>query len=205
MTLSKGAFPQRSTQVSSIPTRSRLMFPNENSGVKDILAGNEEGFCYFDEDVPASALAAVRDLDDYVDAHGPYDGIIAFSQAVGLAGTWLVHRQRLNLAGVRCGIFLSGGSTALDPDVLGEGDMVPLSLGKVGETIDLPTAHIYGAVDPHASSAREFSGLCRADLRSVYIHPGGHEVPGSGSGSSAKEVLNQAVNAVRRVVILSRD
>jgi hypothetical protein len=171
-----------------------------------MLAGNETGYSYFDELVPASALQALHDLDTYVELNGPYDGIIAFSQSVGLVGTWLVHRQRRNLPGVRCAVFLSGGSTALDPDVLSEGAMVPLSAANVtpNEILELPTAHIYGTLDPHALAAQEFSALCRDQLRSTFIHPGGHEVPGSGSGSSSKDVLNQAVNAVRRVVTLAR-
>lgn len=171
-----------------------------------MLAGNDTGYVYFDENVPSSALQALHNLDAYVELNGPYDGVIAFSQSVGLVGTWLVHRQRRNLPGVRCAVFLSGGSTALDPDVLSEGSMVPLSAGnvKLSEILELPTAHIYGALDPHAPAAQEFSALCSDSLRSVFVHPGGHEVPGSGSGSSSKDVLNQAVNVVRRVVTLAR-
>ncbi|RYP68511.1 hypothetical protein DL770_008431 [Monosporascus sp. CRB-9-2] len=174
-------------------------------GVKGMLAGNETGYNYFDEHSPASALQALYDLDSYVELNGPYDGIIAFSQSVGLVGTWLVYRQRRNLPGVRCAVFLSGGSTALDPDVLSEGAMVPLSAANVkpSEILELPTAHIYGALDPHALAAQEFSALCSDQFRSVFIHPGGHEVPGSGSGSSSKDVLNQAVNVVRRVITLA--
>ncbi|KAI9148332.1 Esterase citA [Paramyrothecium foliicola] len=171
--------------------------------LKSMLTGHDQGFSYFREDDPASALACLLDLDAYVDAEGPFDGIMAFSQSVSLAGTWLVYRQRRRLPSVRCCIFLSGGAMALDPDLLLEGYMVPLPIGKMGQVVTIPTAHIYGALDPHGAAAKEFSALCRAEVRSVYVHPGLHEVPGSGSGSSTKEIVNLTVNAIRRVISLA--
>lgn len=92
---------------------------------------------------------------------------------------------------------------ALNPDLLMEGLMVPLPIEKAREMISIPTAHIYGAMDSHAPAAKEFSALCRASVRVVYVHPGQHEVPGSGSRSSSKEVLNRSVNSIRRVISLA--
>lgn len=168
-----------------------------------MITGNDQCFSYFEEDDARSALAALLDLDAYVDAEGPFDGIIAFSQAVGLAGTWLMLRHRRRLPAVRCCIFLAGGATALDPDMLSEGRIVALPAAKVGEVITIPTAHVYGVADPYAPVAKEFSDLCRVEVKSVYVHPGQHEVPGSGSSSSAKEVVNQTVNTVRRTISMS--
>jgi hypothetical protein len=171
--------------------------------LKDMLTGNDQVFSYLQADDPVSALASVLDLDAYIDAEGPFDGIIAFSQAVSIVGTWLIYRQRRHLPSVRCCIFMSGGAMALNPDLLMEGLMVPLPIDKAKEIISIPTVHIYGALDPHAPAAKEFSGLCRASVRTVYVHPGHHEVPGSGSKSSSKEVVNLSVNAIRRVISLA--
>lgn len=168
-------------------------------------AGNDQGFSYFEENNASSALAALVDLDNYFNSEGPFDGIIAFSQSVGLAGTWLVHRQRRQLPSVRCGVFFSGAATALDPDILHDGRMVALPADRVGQVIDTPTAHIYGSEDSYAAAAKEFSGICNSAVRSTYIHPGRHEVPGSGSGSSAKDVVHLSVNAIRRVISLSAE
>lgn len=168
-----------------------------------MLTGNDQAFSYLRENDPVSGLASLLDLDAYVDAEGPFDGIMAFSQAVSLVGTWLIHRQQRRLPSVRCCVFMSGGAMALNPDLLLEGHMVPLPIDKTEQIVSIPTAHIYGAMDSHAPAAEEFSALCRASVRTVYVHPGHHEVPGSGSGSSSKEVVNLSVNAIRRAISLA--
>ncbi len=170
-------------------------------------SGDEQGFCYFLEDDAATAQTAMRSLDAYVDENGPFDGVMAFSQSVGLVGTWLLSRQRRRLASVRCAVFFSGGSTPVDPDVLGEGILMPLPVAginkAVAEVITIPTAHIYGSADPYSASAASFAEVCREDASFTFIHPGAHEVPGSGSGSSSKDVLNHTVNTIRRVIMLA--
>lgn len=170
-----------------------------------MVTGDGKAFSYFIENDVKTAQRALLDLDAYVDAEGPFDGIIAFSQAVGLAGTWLVHRRRASSpSSVRCAIFLAGGSSALDPTLLlEEGAIVHLPAAKVGEIIDIPTAHVYGVADPYAPEAVAFSALCGREVRSVYVHPGVHEVPGSGAGSSGREVLNLTVNTIRRAIGVS--
>jgi hypothetical protein len=168
-------------------------------------SGENKGYFYFEDGDVDSGLTAVLNLDRYIESEGPFDGIMAFSQSVGLAATWLVYRQRRRLPSVRCGIFFSGAATAMDPDILAEGRMVFLQSAKLGEAITIPTAHIYGAEDPYAAAAAEFSALCNSGARSVYVHPGQHEVPGSGSRSSTKDVVNVTVNTMRRVISLSSE
>jgi hypothetical protein len=58
----------------------------------------------------------------------------------------------------------------------------------------MPTAHVWGKTDPYADAARELSMLCRSDTKSVFVHSGGHEVPGAGS----KDAVTSIVNVIRR-------
>lgn len=43
--------------------------------------------------------------------------------------------------------------------------------------IDIPTVHIYGFKDPKYSGAVQLSQFYNPDLRKVYDHEGGHEIP----------------------------
>lgn len=74
-----------------------------------------------------------------------------------------------------------------------------LPLATMSEIIDIPTAHVWGAADPYAPIAQELGGLCKEDLRSEFIHGGGHEVPGAGS----KEAVTSIVNVIRRAILLA--
>lgn len=169
--------------------------------MKDFLTLDEKTFAYFDEDSPATALSAVEDLESYIESQGPYDGIIAFSQAVGLVGTWMIKQHRLDRpTGLACAVFISGASPAVDFNSLGEGNVVLLSPEKIGQVIRIPTTHVWGSADPWNSVARDFSRLCKADVSSLVIHEGGHEVPGSGS----KDVVTKVVNFIRRTVLMAR-
>ncbi|KUJ15090.1 uncharacterized protein LY89DRAFT_620399 [Mollisia scopiformis] len=168
--------------------------------VKSMLAGDEKTWAYFQEDEPKTALKAINDLDAFVEAQGPYDGVISFSQACGLVATWIIHRMRQGKLSVRCAIFLSAGSPAVDFDSLKEGNVVVLPQQKMGGIIDIPTAHVWGLADPYAEVAHGLSMLCRSDVKSEFIHEGGHEVPGAGS----KEDVTSIVNIVRRTTLLAQ-
>ncbi|KAF9701269.1 hypothetical protein EKO04_001171 [Ascochyta lentis] len=176
------------------------IYHDANSDIKDLLAADEKTFAYFSEDDPATALKAIKDLDTFVHVNGPYDGVMAFSQSVGLVGTWMVQRQKLGKPSFRFAVFLSGASPVVDFNSLQDGNVVLLPPEKFAGLIDLPTAHIWGSQDPYADVAKNFSAVCRADLRSATLHTGKHEVPGAGS----KESVTAAVNIMRRAIILAQ-
>jgi len=168
--------------------------------VKRLLASEDETFAFFDETNLLTAVEAVDDLDEFFEDEGPYDGVIAFSQAVGVAGTWMAHRMRQGKPTFRCAIFLSAGGPVVDYDALREGRLVHLSQAEVGEIIDIPTTHTWGASDQHAKIAKGVSQLCKSSTRSVVVHGGGHEVPGAGS----KDTVTRIVNMIRRAVLLAQ-
>lgn len=43
--------------------------------------------------------------------------------------------------------------------------------------IKIPTAHIYGALDPWREQSRKLVDMCEQSVMSSYEHSGGHEVP----------------------------
>jgi hypothetical protein len=55
-----------------------------------------------------------------------------------------------------------------------------LNFESDGELIEIPTAHIWGASDTlYPTFGPVLSKLCRQELRSVFVHNGGHEIPGA--------------------------
>ncbi|KAF4965560.1 hypothetical protein FSARC_6645, partial [Fusarium sarcochroum] len=169
---------------------------------KHLINEDEKCFSYFDEDDLSSSWNALKHLDGFFNANGPYDGIIAFSQPVGLVGTWILDRIARGIPSVKCGIFLSAASTAVDPASLQRGRRIDLRASTAPQQIDIPTAHIYGENDPYKNEAQEFAAICNEDSRFVLIHPGGHEVPGSGSNSDVKDSIQLAINVIQRAILL---
>lgn len=161
-----------------------------------------EMFTYFDYHAPETVIKAFVDFDNFIKTEGPYDGVIAFSQSAALVGTWMVHQARQgNLAesGLKCAIFLSAASPVVDYKKLLAGQLVQVTSAEAAGIIDIPTAHVWGLEDQYADVARQFCELCKGDVRSIFVHPGGHEVP----GSSSKDAVTRSVNVIRRVVQLS--
>lgn len=165
---------------------------------KHMLPAHEKTWTYFGEDTK-TAVSAVEHLEAFVEIEGTYDGVITFSQGSALVATWMAHRLRHGKTSFRCAIFLSASVLGVDLGSLREGNFVTLSHAKMGEVIDIPTAHVWGVADPYAEIAREFSLLCDSSVRSVATHSGGHEVP----GPKSKDDLINTVNAIRRAIFLA--
>lgn len=157
---------------------------------------------YLDEKTASSCTAALDDLEDYIAAEGPFDAVMAFSQGAGLAAMLMVRKlqqepmqQRLNPL-FKCAIFFSGGFPG-DPAALRKNELRPLSYDTDEEVIHLPTAHIWGANDQqYPTFGPVLSQLCKHETRMVFMHQGGHEIP----GTSSKEAVTATVHAIRRTV-----
>lgn len=159
-------------------------------------------FAYFDHNSPESVLKAVTDFDNFIRDDGPYDGVITFSQAATVVGTWMVHQakqSKLSESGFKCAVFLSAATPAVNYEALLGGHLVEVNNTEVAGIIDIPTAHVWGTEDQWADVATRFSDICKSDVRSIFMHPGGHEVP----GTSSKEALTRSVNVIRRAIQLS--
>ena len=96
----------------------------------------------------------------------------------------------------KCAIFLCGGVPG-DPAALEQGKVRMLDYEVDGEVIDVPTAHIWGGNDPRKStSGPVLSKLCKVGVRTVYVHNGGHEVP----GPRDQVALNSTVAAIQKTI-----
>jgi hypothetical protein len=150
----------------------------------------------------ASSLKAIDELDAYIAAEGPYDGVIAFSQPATLVITLMIRKFKEDPEGQRadplfkCAVFFSPAMMPVDYKALQVGEFHTLNFATDGEIIDIPTAHIWGSGDQWAATGSELSRMCKANVRSVFIHDGGHEVPGPGS----KVAVTSTVNVIRRAV-----
>ncbi|KAF1951579.1 hypothetical protein CC80DRAFT_424423 [Byssothecium circinans] len=170
-------------------------------GLSNLTQHDDEFFRYIDDDdVNASGLTALNDLEALIHESGPYDALFAFSEGAGLAASLLVHRARLHAASgaelplIKCAVFFSGG-VPMDPETgrLMDGD-------TDGEVIDVPTAHIWGKNDDlYPTFGPVLSKLCKATSREIYIHDGGHRIP----GAADVEAVKSCVSVIRRTVELA--
>lgn len=140
-------------------------------------------------------------LEAYVEAEGPFDGVLAYSQGAGLVAMLLVRRQYLRPDQAplfRCAILFSPGHVFDPLTYLETGEVKVLDHIPSGmSALSIPIVIIYGKEDELRDGCSQLAALCEPNLLSVYVHEGGHEVPGLG----AKLGLLEAVKIARRGVI----
>lgn len=159
----------------------------------------DEFFSYVDIQDISSWAKALDQLEEYLAVEGPFDGVFAFSQGAQLAATYIVHKTRQSPQSnpiFKCAVFFSAGM-AYDPDQLQQKTDRPLSHAVDGEVIRIPTAHIWGCND--SSSGEQVSGICASECKEIYVHDGGHEIPGARMSVAVRSI----VRAIRRVVSLA--
>lgn len=80
----------------------------------------------------------------------------------------------------------------MDPDT-----GVKMSPERYGQCIGIPTAHIWGSNDAlYPTFGPVLSELCTRENQEVYIHDGGHEIP----GPKDLEAVKAVVAAIRRTI-----
>ncbi|KAI0889176.1 serine hydrolase FSH [Annulohypoxylon maeteangense] len=156
-----------------------------------VASPEKEYFAYSDPTVPASMSKAVANLDAYVDAQGPFDGVLAFSEGAGLTASYIAWKFRQDPARQKVSpmfkfaVFFSSLDT-FDPEQIGKGsNSRPLLAQDNGEIIHIPTVHIWGRND-RLTGAPRVRGICASQAREEYIHDGGHEVPGARMADAVK-------------------
>ncbi|KAK1143255.1 hypothetical protein N8T08_006955 [Aspergillus melleus] len=75
-----------------------VLWPPARS-IREVFGDEVESFSYFDESA-ASILGAVVDLAQYIDSHGPFDGVIGFSQGAVLAATLIIAQTETQRGGM---------------------------------------------------------------------------------------------------------
>lgn len=122
-----------------------------------------------------------RMLDDLyrtVEEHGPFYGLIGYSEGATVAATLIVddlkRRQAKGLEGssFKCSIFFHGW-----PPLATEGSSALLLSDDVGEIITVPTFHVVGASDPYLVGSMALFAVCDSDTAEMFDHGMGHMVP----------------------------
>lgn len=157
-------------------------------------------YAYSDETIQGGQRALTL-LDEYIAAEGPFDGVIGFSQGASLAAMHIIRTaQRHAECPFKCAIFFSC-SGLYDPAALvDQGEARKLDPVAEGEIIRIPTIHIWGQKDLIKEESEILSKLCDKQVRTVFVHEGGHEVPGLGG----KGTVIETVKAMRRGIDRTR-
>ncbi|KAL6717588.1 hypothetical protein ACLMJK_005503 [Lecanora helva] len=164
----------------------------------DSLASPEdEFFAYYQPHSKSSFRKAVKDLENFIVAEGPFDGVIAFSQASSLIAALLVenaaNKGTPKPQPFRCAIIFSGRSPYIDAGLEGSSAARP----DDEAVIKIPTAHIWGAKDDLEPGQPEaLVEWCSPENRYTFVHRGGHEIP----GSADQEGIVGSVQVIRRAL-----
>jgi pimeloyl-ACP methyl ester carboxylesterase len=162
-----------------------------------ISDADEIFWAYFDPSSASSYILALDQLDAYLAAEGPFDGVLAFSQGAGLAAMHIVRKAiqaPLETPPFRFAILISCNAVYDPVAWLERGQVRTMDPDNDGQPIKIPTVHIWGEQDPLRNESETLSKLCEKSLTTVFVHEGGHEVP----KLSAKDAVAKSVKAMRR-------
>ena len=155
-------------------------------GIQDVFGEHTACYSYFDGSSPASVLEAIRSLEDLVLIHGPFDGVIGFSQGAVLAATLLVVAHADAERGprkmpFRCAVFLCGG-LPFDYSALSEGVVRQIEPTEhQPPLIRTPVVNCWAANDTdYPGMGPPLAKLCIAEKNLEVIHSAGHGVPAEG-------------------------
>ena len=165
-----------------------------------------ECFAYFDPAQPSTFTAALDNLESFIELDGPFDAILGYSHGAQLAASMLARartRKSRVAESIKCAIFISGGipyTTDSRYSRDGTTTMQHIDPEKSGAVLDIPTANIWGRNDSRYPGTSEvLSKLCHPAWRAIYVHAGGHEIP----GGSPREYLIDSVKAIRKTLDLA--
>lgn len=165
-------------------------------------SAEDKYYAYFDPSSVPSYIRAVEQLNDYISAEGPFDGVLAFSQGAGLAAMHLVHKslqEPKQDPHFKVAILISCVAVYDPVAWLKHGQVRVLDPVIDGQPINIPTAHIWGVQDGLQSECKVLSELSDKTSRAISVHGGGHEVPSLSTQGAVKD----AVQAIRRAVAIA--
>ena len=154
------------------------------AAIERFVSSSDEYLRYADDTSPESCRKASSDLEIYIAEDGPFDGVMAFSQAAVLAVSLMLKREeedrlKSRLYPVfRYAIFLSAGVPEDLRWLRGEGPRRLMRWEEDGEIIEIPTVHIWGRNDQlYPDCGPVLSKMRRAREKEEFVHEGGHDVP----------------------------
>lgn len=155
-----------------------------------------------------SYLRALDQLETYLAIHGPFDGVLGFSQGAEFALMYLIRHIHIYpgepLPFKVCVLLSRIG--VYDPACwLDTGRAVSLvEMPKGLSKIRIPVAAVWGEKDWEITKNESLatSGLIDEEFIWAFVHGGGHEIPGpsiNGSVSGAVKVIRRAVTQAQMV------
>ena len=176
-----------------------------SAGIEPFVSTSDEYLRYADETSSESWRKALLDLEKYIAEDGPFDGVMAFSQAAVLAVSLLLQRAeqdpfKARLYPVfRCAVFFCGGVPEDLRWLRGEGPRRLMRWEEDGEIIEIPTVHIWGKNDEvNPDCGTVLSKMCRAREREEFVHEGGHNVPGPRDATVVERVAMLIKRTIER-------
>ncbi|KAI7788189.1 duf341 family [Diaporthe eres] len=146
---------------------------------------------------------AIKYLTEVMAKHGPFDGIIGYSEGATVAATMLLHEQRLfRKVGIepmfKYAIFFAGWPP-VDPIT----HHLVLSDEKE-DRIDIPTLHIVGSLDPYIDGSMALYNVCDADTAYLFDHAKGHTLPRDReTNREIGDIVREAIEEMRDGGVLS--
>jgi hypothetical protein len=119
-----------------------------------------------------------------IDEEGPFDGVLGHSEGTAMAATVLLEeKRRFHTMGrpkqFRYAIFFNG----FPPLVPGKNqylladDKERMGIPDQDCSIDIPSLHVLGSLDPWVCGSLALYNVCAADKAALFDHGGGHSVP----------------------------
>ncbi|KAI0008227.1 serine hydrolase FSH [Xylariaceae sp. FL0662B] len=147
-------------------------------------------------------------LVDLIHEQGPFNGIMGFSEGGTMAATILLEDARHGSLGeaIKCAIFFSA-APPFDPDLIRQTGILKYACadeagGNKIPLINIPTAHIWSQtvgvneMRVHQSLAQ----LCNEEVREVFLHELGHDVPGSKSDKGLAGTLRAIEHVIENAI-----
>ncbi|KAI0144467.1 serine hydrolase FSH [Xylariaceae sp. FL1272] len=169
-----------------------------------IFPATDSYYHYFDANSVQSCKKAMENLEGFIAIEGPFDGVIGFSQGAALAAAVMARRWQKDPVAeatnpiFKCAVFFGAGLPC-DPAALEAGQVRGLSPDTDWGLIRVPTTHVWGREDS-SSHPPILAELCDPNLRQVYVHEGGHGIP----GSQMSMELTNCVLVIKRSIFLSQ-
>ncbi|CZR69184.1 uncharacterized protein PAC_19084 [Phialocephala subalpina] len=169
--------------------------------ISSLFNPDDSYYSYFDPNSVNSALEALRQLEEYIIAEGPFDGVLAFSQGAGLVAMHIIYQSLQNprrnpVPPFKFAIFLSSIPVYDLRGVENGTGIRKLDPALDGHLIRIPTTHIWGEHEVHKADGELLESLCEQKMTATFVHDGGHEVP----GLSGKSAVTGTVKAMRRSI-----
>jgi len=123
--------------------------------------------------VRRSLVTALAALYRTMEEHGPFDGVLGYSEGATIAATLLLDElERCRADGsepsLKCAIFFAGW-----PPLMVNRDTLVLA-DTDSEVIDVPTLHVIGSKDPFLDGVMALYNICDSDSAMLFDHGQGH-------------------------------